>query len=260
MKNANLPEIFISVNRNRQKIYTPNTDKGDDTKEIYLNNGCNFEIEIYNNQQEQLGFQILLNGKSISESLVIVKPAQRVYVERYINTNNKFIFETYDVDITPNVDNIIKNNGKITVNCYKEKDTLLHINYPNINGSTTIYPPYYTYTIDTNTTSSGTYTIGTNTTSNCYNINTTSNCCNVDTSRHNSIETGRIEKGSESKQIFNYVDFNPNYTPYHTVEYILKPTSVKGINVSDIRVFCHECGSRIRKKTYKYCPNCGEKL
>jgi hypothetical protein len=32
------------------------------------------------------------------------------------------------------------------------------------------------------------------------------------------------------------------------------------IDVSDLKKYCHSCGSKIKKSTYKFCPNCGAKL
>ena len=66
-----VPEVFITKNKSRLKVY--NNEK------VYLNDGDNFELEIFNNQPEEIGFEIFLNDKLISNSLLILKPAQRYF-------------------------------------------------------------------------------------------------------------------------------------------------------------------------------------
>jgi rRNA maturation endonuclease Nob1 len=74
-----------------------------------------------------------------------------------------------------------------------------------------------------------------------------------------SIETGRVEKGEESNQNFtnSYEQFN--YHTSLTIKFKIQPLSTKNINVEEIRQYCTECGTKM-KKNYKFCPSCGNKL
>ena len=74
------------------------------------------------------------------------------------------------------------------------------------------------------------------------------------------IETGRIEAGSASNQYFNtyYGSFESWY--FASVEYKLLPESTKPIEANKIRNYCSCCGNRIRKSSWKFCPNCSTKL
>ena len=74
------------------------------------------------------------------------------------------------------------------------------------------------------------------------------------------LETGRIEKGEESNQDFETVDTKFQSTPFHTINYMLKPESTKPQSVNEIRNYCSRCGYRIRKQSWNYCPKCSCEL
>lgn len=73
-----------------------------------------------------------------------------------------------------------------------------------------------------------------------------------------SIETGRVEKGSDSNQELKYVNKTFEYTAFHTIEYKMLPESQKINTVADInvRVYCTNCGAKLGK-TDKFCGSCG---
>ena len=50
-----------------------------------------------------------------------------------------------------------------------------------------------------------------------------------------------------------------NSWPTNSVSIQLFPESIKPIEVSEIRTYCTECGTRMKKQTWKFCPNCGTK-
>lgn len=72
------------------------------------------------------------------------------------------------------------------------------------------------------------------------------------------IETGRVEKGSDSNQELKYVNKTFEYFAFHTVEYKMLPESQKINTVADInvRVYCTNCGAKLGK-TDKFCGSCG---
>lgn len=75
-----------------------------------------------------------------------------------------------------------------------------------------------------------------------------------------SIETGRVEKGSDSSQELKYINKSFEYTAFHTVEYKMLPVSQKINTVEDInvKVYCTNCGAKLGK-TDKFCASCGTK-
>ena len=69
-----------------------------------------------------------------------------------------------------------------------------------------------------------------------------------------------VGKGSDSNQEFrNYVgDFET--LPFKTVNIKILPFSAKPTEVSDLAVYCTNCGTKNKKGNYKYCPKCGTKF
>lgn len=75
-----------------------------------------------------------------------------------------------------------------------------------------------------------------------------------------SIETGRVEAGSDSNQKFKYVSKEFEYFAFHTIEYKMLPISQK-INTSEdlnVKVYCTNCGAKLGK-TDRFCASCGKK-
>ncbi len=89
-----MPEAHITrtkeKNRGRVKIYSNNT--------IYLEKGEEFEIEIFNPTQDSILAKIEINGQFISSTGLVLKPAQRVYLERYFDVDRKFKFDVYEIE------------------------------------------------------------------------------------------------------------------------------------------------------------------
>jgi len=87
---------------------------------VYLNNGDEFEIELFNPTTNKVLAQIELNGKSIGAGIVL-RPGERVFLERYIETARKFLFETYTVNgNNSEVQQAIALNGLVNVKFYGE--------------------------------------------------------------------------------------------------------------------------------------------
>lgn len=260
---TSVPEFFITKNKSRLKIY--------DKKNVYLNNGDTFELEIFNNQNETIGVEILLNSKKISNSLLILRPAERVFLDRYLDESKKFLFETYEVKDTKQVRDIIANNGKVEIKCYKEQPVLTHgsitINTPYWNqpywGSTGT-PYYYNAGIST-LGNSGTFNLsgGSITTSSCFYSST--NICDsaplkntLTTCSMDMMETGMVGKGENSNQKFDYTNFNQQSLAFHTCELQIIPVSQKNKTMKEIKQYCTNCGYRVRNDKWKHCPVCGE--
>jgi hypothetical protein len=251
----------ITTNRNRFKIY------GDS---IYLKDKQKFEIELFNPNSINHLAKIKINGRWVSESGILLKPGQRIYLERFIDSNNKFVFETYTVEKSKEALEATSDNGLIEISFYPEQN-------PNQNYCYT-YTNYQPFTI--------TPSIGSTTTSN-FNVassltfnsaaganqsqgisfaGTTVNnlssltVCNTSNCDNNYIETGRIEKGEQSSQNFSMTYGSYSSFPTNTVSYNLLSESHKPVEVEKIRNYCTGCGNRMRKETWKFCPNCGEKF
>jgi hypothetical protein len=252
-----VPTAHVTVNKNRVKMY--------DNKNYYLNNGQTFEIELFNPTKSKLKADIYLNQDKVSGGGLILKPGERVYLERFVESNNKFLFETYDVEDTEEVKNAISNNGEVKVYFYPESVTYNHI----WNTQTSNRRAFYNDNCFT-TSTGGTHYLGdiTTTTLGCANIGNISNTGALYNNAEDmvlntsSMETGRVEKGEESNQEFQMVYGDFDNIAMQSVEYKILPLSQKPItktDVANIKRYCHECGSKTKVK-YKFCPVCGEKL
>ena len=227
------PTAHITKKKSRLKVYNGHI--------VFLNDKDNFEFEIHNPKQKSVLCKIKINGEYISNSGVIIKPGQRVFLERFLDTNNKFEFSTYEVEDTSENRSAIDLNGDVLVEFYDEQQIVAGTSSGNSWISTTINTgsPYYGgLTYSTNNLVSSTFT------------NTTYN---------NSIETGRVEKGDKSDQSFTNSYENFNYHTCHTVKFEIMPLSTKNKNVEEIRQYCTECGTKV-KKNYKFCPSCGNAI
>ena len=253
-----VPQSFITKGKQRLKQHT-------DT--VYLNNGDEFEIELFNPTKNKVLAKIEMNGNSIGNG-IILRPGERVFLERYLDEAKKFLFETYVVNgNNEEVQQAIVNNGDVVVKFY---DEILSTGYFNSgSGTITINNPYWL-----NTNSPFTYTthntLGTNTfnptsitttgTNASYFTNSSLTSGTVNTNSLRSLETGRVEKGSDSEQSFTYDNSSFRSYAFATNWWKIKPQSTKPITREDLVTYCTECGSKRKKDTHKFCPHCGTKF
>lgn len=245
-------------------IVTPN-DKGRKSiksGKVFLEDKEEFEIELFNPLTVSVLSDIKLNGQSISKTGLVLKPGQRVYLDCFIDDKKKFIFSTYEIDGGQESLDATQNNGLLEVFFYKE-DVITLDNWRSRFDRVIVekyYPVYYPNTYPWNNIycggsfgTGGTTTltngiIGTTTTINAYypsnsnvncsytsnvdlsNLNIGSNMTNI-----NSIETGRVEKGEESKQKFTEVemDFERNYISSTIIQIL--PESRKPVETKEIK-------------------------
>lgn len=230
------PTAFITVRKQRQK---------QNGKSVYLHDRTEFEIELHNPTNESILAKISLNGSRISNSGVVLKPGQRVFLERYLDEDRKFLFETYEVSDTKTNQRAIENNGVVVVeffnkmvfNCPYNGYTyfttpFLHNNSGNINGNPVMF-----------------------TTTGLGNSNIIGNTSTSDAK----IETGRVEKGDKSDQEFDssYEMFNTNVS--WIKEWKILPYSAKDKTTKDLVKKCPKCETKL-KDNFKFCPQCGNQM
>ncbi len=285
------PQAWIAVSNNRQKIYG--------TNQVYLDSEQEFQIELYNPTSIKYLAKISINGKLISYSGLVLNPGQRYFLDRFIDEDKKLLFSTYEVESgNEEVKKAIAQNGLVKVEFYAE-DTAPNW-YGGITWTTTTNtyttPTFYCqgnptiYTANglnslNNTTGASSYFSGISATNSgtsytaTYNASSdlsgvlrsssaksSSNLDNVQcyaslsSEAPKMMETGRVEKGSKSNQTFGSDYSKYNWAVSYTSEYHILPRSVKPVEVSEIRSYCPGCRTRVKKKTWKFCPNCGEDL
>lgn len=256
------PTAHITVKKQRIKQFE---------NSVYLKDGDEFEIELFNPTNTTILSKIKINGNFISQTGIIIKPGQRVFLERYIDVDKKFAFSTYEINgKNKEVLDAIQDNGLVEVYFYRE-DLNKFFNNIILNSTNTSSVPYSTLTNTLGTittTSSQPYwqLIGNNVN---YSSNTLTNSDFLSMTTPNTnlrskkslTETGRVEQGDKSDQKLTYTN---NYTfehmTFHKVIWKIHPHSTKPIEVTELKKYCHNCGTKIKKSTYKFCPNCGTKL
>lgn len=118
---ATQPSAWIVVNNQKDK--SKPSDRGRKSiknGKVYLDDGEEFEIELYNPLQECVLCDIKLNGQSISKTGLVLRPGQRFYLDCFVDDKKKFIFKTYEVDDNQESSDAISKNGSLEVFFYKE--------------------------------------------------------------------------------------------------------------------------------------------
>lgn len=238
------PTAHITKNRGRLKTYGKN---------VYLKDGSNFELELYNPKTIPVLAKIWINGKPLSESGLILKPGQRVYLERFLDVSKKFLFETYEVEKNRQTDAAIANNGKIEVRFYDEMSITTSSNWQNP-WFGTVAPTVY-YGSPTVTTSAPVFS--TNTSFFNASVGVAGSNGPAGPSGTELHETGRVEMGESSGQeiVSGFGSFN-SWTCARS-EWQILPESKKPVEMGEIRSYCTGCGTRHKKTSWKFCPNCG---
>ena len=286
---ATLCTATITRKKNRAKSYGDPSSTLTPLK-FFLKDGEEFEVELFNPFQDQVLAKIKVNGNYISESGIILMPGQRVFLERFIDTNEKFTFKTYEVDGSKEAMNAIAKNGQVIVEFYHERPKTLRLNsnfpgfntyvapfntiggsyYGGINLSNTIGSPFNPpigSTLLNGSTITSTSTLGGFSGATCYFSSSTlpvsdqikSFDAPVETST-STLETGRISGGTASSQTFETVYGDFNAYAFQTASMQILPESQKPVEVSEIRNYCTKCGTRAKKTNWKFCPTCGESL
>lgn len=246
-----LPTAYITKNKQRIK---------QNGKSVYLKDGDEFEIELFNPTNNKIKARITVNNTSIGPD-VVLRPGERLFLERYTSNSHKFVFLTYNVNGTNvEVKRAIENNGDVKIEFYKEQEyyngTITYTYYPYNTGGIYWSSPNVFYTC--NGPVSGTYTLtsasGT-VTNGVLNEIITPNT----TSSPNIIETGRVERGSISEQNFTEDNSNFSYSPTWTVDWKILPMSQKVLEKKDLVVYCSGCG-RKKRSNENFCPSCGRKF
>ena len=238
----------------------------DNVRTVYLNDNDEFQLQIFNPYTYTLGCLIKIDGVSLSNKLVI-RPGERIWVERYFDKNRKFCFKTYTVENTEEVTEAISNNGNIEFLFYKEKSRRdnYYINSTSINTCTYEWDPnIFTEYSKCDMSISDTPRLATfscNALTN--NANTTCTSTPTFTSytyssiTPDTIETGRVGEGGYSSQKFDTVNINLEPFAFKTEVIKILPTSRKTVNKNDLqKVYCTNCGRKL-KSQFNFCPYCG---
>jgi hypothetical protein len=255
------PTAHITRSKNRLKSYN-------DT--IYLKDGSNFEIELYNPTQGRVLAQISINGVKVSAGGIIVNPGQRVFLERFIDSEHKFEFSTYWVGKTGQDKHAIEKNGQIEVIFHQEVGTESWAPYWGdlassdlIFGTTTgsnaggFANDGTAYKMNWMNPQKINFTAGVNSS---LILDSSANLTYTSNASVNRTETGRVEKGERSDQVLETAHGKFYDFAFAMYGFKILPESQKTVEAGEIRNYCPGCGARVKKSTWRFCPSCGESL
>lgn len=259
------PEAFITKGKKRIKQF--------DGK-VYLSNGDEYEIELFNSTQEVVLAKIKIDGDYIAGGGIVLRRGERVFLERFLDSPKRFKFSTYEVSKN-NLDaqEAIANNGYVEIEFYSEYKPTTINTYPHLSGGlgtgwTTISTNSSPITYTAN---SGNFTLtGTTTTSNAFYSagpgdisvsgdlfikgQSVSKALGLD----RKMETGVTEKGGDSSQTFSYSNKTFNSYSFYNVVWQILPNTQKQYTSDELNVnYCGNCGAKRKKSSFKFCPHCG---
>jgi hypothetical protein len=251
------PEAFVTKAKKRIKQFDG---------QVYLSDGDEYEIELFNPSQEVVLAKIKIDGDYIAGGGIVLRRGERVFLERFLDSPNRFKFSTYVVNgNNTEVQDAIRNNGYVEIEFYSEYKPTWNSGFLSTGTSNvqTFNGNPITFTT-TGTSGNFNLTSGTTTTSTFYNASLTStntlagpNIRNLS----NKVETGTTEKGGSSEQSFQHTNKTFNSFSFWNVSWQILPLSQKQYTAEEVGVnYCGSCGAKRKKDSFKFCPHCGNKF
>ncbi len=233
------PTAYITVKKQRVK---------QNGKNVYLDNNTEFELELYNPTDTKLKATIEFDGNLISTSGIVLRPGERIFLDRYLDVDRKFLYETYEVKDTEQNREAIDNNGLVKVRFYQKQSW----QNPSIFSGSNAY-----LTRNWGLNNSG-YVNGNGVTFTTTGMNLVSEVSNS-YKANDTVETGRVEQGSKSNQVFqSEYDMYYAWSSWETSWKIL-PKSQELKTSKDLIQKCNRCNTKL-KSNWKFCPECGTQM
>jgi hypothetical protein len=233
------PTAHITVKKQRVK---------QNGKNVYLDNNTEFELELYNPTDTKLKATIEFDGNLISTSGIVLRPGERIFLDRYLDVDRKFLYETYEVKDTEQNREAIDNNGLVKVRFYQKQSW----QNPSIFSGSNAY-----FTRNWGLNNSG-YVNGNGVTFTTTGMNLVSEVSNS-YKANDTVETGRVEMGDKSNQVFqSEYDMYYAWSSWETSWKIL-PKSQELKTSKDLIQKCNRCNTKL-KSNWKFCPECGTQM
>jgi len=110
---------YAKLAKNKSLLKEYKTSESD--RSVYLNDGDEFQIQLFNPETTEICARIWIEDIQLSHDIVL-RPGERLWLERYTDIAKKFKFETYVVDANNGaVRDAISHNGNIKIEFYRRK-------------------------------------------------------------------------------------------------------------------------------------------
>ena len=267
--NKSNPQSFITKDKQRLKQFEGI---------VHLKDGDEYEIELFNPTKNHILAKIKIDSDYISGGGIVLRPGERTFLQRFLDTNNKFVFRTYEVDSEAIETGATSNNGYVAVEFYNEiKFQTSNRGLLYANGTTNTFNSTGTVMWGGDTTTYG----GSFTTTGVGNVTNASETTNINVNYSDNVssrritdefltfinneikapsisETGITEKGGESSQEFELSTKKFTSVSFHNTAWRLLPLSTKQLTTNELNIsYCGGCGAKRKKDSHKFCPICG---
>jgi hypothetical protein len=278
--NKSNPQSFITKDKQRLKQFEGI---------VHLNDGDEYEIELFNPTKNHILAKIKIDSDYISGGGIVLRPGERTFLQRFLDTNNKFVFRTYEVDSEAIETGATSNNGDVEVEFYNEikfqtsNRGLLYANGTTntFNSTGTVMWGGDTTTYGGSFTTTGGVGGGVFTTTGVGNVTNASETTNINANYSDNVssrritdefltfinneikapsisETGITEKGGKSSQEFESSTKKFTSVSFHNIAWRLLPLSTKQLTTNELNIsYCGGCGAKRKKDSHKFCPICG---
>ena len=136
---------YAKLAKNKSLLKEYKTSDCDRT--VYLEDGDEFQFQLFNPETTEICARIFIEDTQLSHDIVL-RPGERLWLERYTDVSKKFKFVTYVVDgEDAQVKKAISHNGVIRILFFRKKEKPKYYNnYPNITWiNMNTYEPIHTY-------------------------------------------------------------------------------------------------------------------
>ena len=279
------PTLDIAIERDGIKEVRKTDQSNQGRPTVYLDDNAEFIISMFNPNEKKIGVKLSLNG-IVQGNILILRPGERIWLDRFVDDNKKFKFSTYAVDRSTEAMDAIRRNGEISAEFYSEEEIQLIPKYvyryypeyvpvhvPLIQPNPWIYPspwvypysPYrhtnvmYSSSIGSDSIPSGVNTIASGYCS--YAAGTLASDASTTGAIQfdKKIETGMIEKGEQSSQTFKDMQVELKKHSFCSKTLYIMPTSSMPMYSDTNRTYCTGCRRRQRRGEV-YCSKCGTKF
>lgn len=109
----------IAVHKSLLKEYSNSSNE----RIVYMDDGTEFQIQIFNPYTYTIGVSFNFNNNLQGNSnLLVLRPGERVWLDRYLDNESRLLFSTYEVGNSQAAKEAIKDNGNLCIKFYKEQE------------------------------------------------------------------------------------------------------------------------------------------
>ena len=115
----------LAINKSLLKEYSNSSNE----RIVYMNDGTEFQIQVFNPYSYVIGVSFEFNNHNKTSQLLVLRPGERVWLDRFLDDESKLLFSTYQVGVSKVVQEAIKDNGTLCIKFYKERENKPQVSY-----------------------------------------------------------------------------------------------------------------------------------